>query len=69
MSDETFFIKPAEGRLVRDELTLEKLKPEGEHKPKSVYFLRRVRDGDAIEVTPEAEAQPTASPRRQTVKE
>ena len=44
-----FFIKPVSGVTARDPDTLEPLAKSGEHKPKSSYWLRRLRDGD-IEV-------------------
>lgn len=47
------FIKPAPGLLVRDPVTARPLRPAGETKPKSSYWLRRLRDGDAIECTRE----------------
>lgn len=54
-------IKPAtivvEGKpvlaLVRDPVTFIPLKADGENKPRSQYWLRRLRDGDVIEVKPE----------------
>ncbi|ECM9891611.1 DUF2635 domain-containing protein [Salmonella enterica subsp. enterica serovar Montevideo] len=53
----TFFIKPAPGRAVRDPDTLEFLKPDGEEKPFTPYWCRRLDDGDVIESDP---AEPPA---------
>lgn len=48
---EKLHIKPSEKNLIiRDPLTREKLAIEGEHKPRSVYWLRRLADGSVIEV-------------------
>lgn len=43
-------IKPAPGRRVRDPETEELLNPEGEAKPATSYWLRRLRDGDVVAV-------------------
>ena len=48
---EEFFLKPfKEGYIVRDPRTLVPLAEEGEWKPKSTYWLRRIRFKDAKEV-------------------
>ncbi|WP_295899296.1 DUF2635 domain-containing protein [uncultured Vibrio sp.] len=44
----TFKIKPKKGLLVKDPLTRNPLKAEGETKPRSAYWLRRVQDKDCI---------------------
>lgn len=56
----TFFIKPAPGRMVRDPDTLEFLQPDGEEKPFTPYWCRRLDDGDVIEFDPN-EAQPAVT--------
>lgn len=52
MTDNTYTlinIKPAHpGLVVRDPLTLQPLKPEGECKPLDGYWTRRYSDGDVI---------------------
>ena len=44
----TIKIKPAPGLKVRDPATGRHLADKGEEKPKNAYWLRRLRDGDAI---------------------
>lgn len=52
---QTFTIKPRDKeRLVRDPKTRAPLKQRGEVKPRNTYWLRRLRDGDVIEVTTKA---------------
>jgi len=46
------FIKPAPGCTVRDEFTRIPLKDEGEWKPTTNYWLRRIRMVDVIECDP-----------------
>lgn len=43
----TFFIKPARIQ-VRDPITMKFLSPRGEEKPRSHYWLARLRDGDVV---------------------
>lgn len=45
----TFFIKPADGAKVRDPVTKQHLRAEGESKPRSNYWLRRVASGEVTE--------------------
>lgn len=53
-----FKIKPnGEGKKVRDPITFEPLKEEGEEKPRSEYWLRRVLDGAVVEVESEVEVK------------
>lgn len=52
----TFFIKPAPGRMVRDPDTLKFLPTDGEEKPFTPYWCRRLDDGDVTEFNP-SEAQ------------
>lgn len=48
---EKITIKPARaGLIVRDPVTCEPLPAEGAEKPRDQYWLRRLRDGDVIEV-------------------
>ncbi|EEC0182716.1 DUF2635 domain-containing protein [Salmonella enterica subsp. enterica] len=56
----TLFIKPAPGRMVRDPDTLEFLKPDGEEKPFTPYWCRRLDDGDVTGFNPN-EAQPAVT--------
>jgi len=50
------FIKPrlidGQPAVVRDPLTLQSLKPDGEWKPRTTYWNARLRDGDVIESAP-----------------
>lgn len=43
-------LKPAPGLTVRDPETLQPLAEKGERKPRTAYWLRRLRDGDVTEV-------------------
>ena len=52
---QTIFIKPANGAKVRDPVTKQHLKAEGERKPRSSYWLRRIASGEVIQA-----AQPAA---------
>ncbi|EAU7390731.1 TPA: DUF2635 domain-containing protein [Salmonella enterica] len=63
----TFFIKPAPGRMVRDPDTLEFLKAEGEEKPFTPYWCRRLDDGDVIEFDPNATPAVTAGKAKAAV--
>ncbi|OPY15612.1 MAG: hypothetical protein A4E66_00016 [Syntrophus sp. PtaB.Bin001] len=47
------FLKPAkDGLLVRDPDTGKALAAEGEYKPRSTYWIRRLKTGDVIAATP-----------------
>jgi len=51
--DRTIFIKPARRDLVvRDPATAEALPAEGALRPRSSYWMRRLRDGDVVEAKP-----------------
>ncbi|EJD1356229.1 DUF2635 domain-containing protein [Salmonella enterica] len=63
----TFFIKPAPGRMVRDPDTLEFLQPDGEEKPFTPYWCRRLDDGDVIEFDPNATPAVTAGKAKAAV--
>ncbi|NEW96642.1 DUF2635 domain-containing protein [Rhodopseudomonas sp. BR0G17] len=56
---QNFFIKPrtidGAPALVRDPLSGLPLDPAGDHKPRSPFWIRRLRDGDVIEAQPAAE--------------
>lgn len=43
------FVKPSPGLVVRDPINGQILAAEGEVKPRSTYWLRRLRDGDVQE--------------------
>lgn len=47
---ESFFIKPKEGLLIRRPDNKKFLNPEGESVPKNMFWLRRIADGDVIEI-------------------
>lgn len=44
------YLKPAPGVTVRDPETLQPLAEKGERKPRTTYWLRRLKDGDVTEV-------------------
>lgn len=56
----TIFIKPAPGCLIRDPDTMKPLAQEGEEKPFTPFWCRRLNDGDVIVVEKAAEAAPAA---------
>lgn len=59
----TVFIKPASADVkVRDPITKQHLKAEGESKPRSNYWIRRIAAGDVVEVT-EQPAPAKAAPK------
>lgn len=45
---QTIQIKPAPGLTVRDPKTARPLATEGENKPRTTYWQRRLRDGDVV---------------------
>ncbi|EHE8224316.1 DUF2635 domain-containing protein [Escherichia coli] len=57
----TIFIKPAPGCLIRDPDTMKPLAQEGEEKPFTPFWCRRLNDGDVIVVEKAAEAEPAAA--------
>ncbi|EER3108041.1 DUF2635 domain-containing protein [Escherichia coli] len=57
----TIFIKPAPGRLIRDPDTMCPLAQEGEEKPFTPFWCRRLDDGDVIQAEKAAEAAPAAT--------
>lgn len=54
----TIFIKPAPGRLIRDPDTMRPLAQEGEEKPFTPFWCRRLDDGDVIQAEKAAEEAP-----------
>lgn len=46
------FLKPAPGCMIRDDQTRQFLKEEGEWKPLTIYWMRRIRMVDVIECEP-----------------
>ena len=58
---QTFVIKPkVAGKKVRDPITYEPLKAEGEEKPRNEYWLRRVLDGAVVKVESEVKTKKIA---------
>lgn len=53
-------VKPAEGRAVRDPVKRTLLPADGADVTLDTFWRRRLRDGDVVEVTAEAEASTTA---------
>lgn len=47
--NETMFVIPAPGLRVLDPITHQPLAAEGEEKPRSTHWLRRLREGDVRE--------------------
>ncbi|WP_336844981.1 DUF2635 domain-containing protein [Providencia rettgeri] len=44
------YIKPVSGVTVRDPETYQPLAAEGEVKPRNAFWLRRLKDGDVVQV-------------------
>ncbi|EYU13609.1 DUF2635 domain-containing protein [Photorhabdus aegyptia] len=44
-------IKPTPGLVVRDPETYQPLAEKGGKKPRNAYWLRRLKDGDVIEIS------------------
>lgn len=59
----TLRIKPAPGRLVRDPDTRELLSADGEEKPYTPFWCRRLNDGDVVVV--EAHASRATKEKKQ----
>lgn len=57
----TIFIKPGPGRLIRDPDTMRPLAQEGEEKPFTPFWCRRLDDGDVIQAEKAAEEAPAVS--------
>ncbi len=57
----TIFIKPEPGRLIRDPDTMRPLAQEGEKKPLTPFWCRRLDDGDVIQAEKAAEEAPAVS--------
>jgi hypothetical protein len=66
MSIERLFVRPAQGLIIRDPITLKALDTGGEWKPQSTYWTRRLLCGDCVEGEPpnpkEATVEVSASP-------
>lgn len=58
MDTEKIYVVPKPGLRVVDPATGQALPPEGGHKPRDTYWMRRLNDGDVTEATPPAEAKP-----------
>jgi len=56
MSD-LIHVIPAPGLIVRDPVTRVALPPEGKRVPRSIYWIRRLRDKDVTEAAPQPAAQ------------
>ncbi|EKN3738792.1 MULTISPECIES: DUF2635 domain-containing protein [Yersinia] len=54
-------LKPAPGLMVRDPDSYEPLAAKGEKKPRTGFWLRRLKDGDVVTVTAAAE---TVAPKK-----
>lgn len=65
---ENFFLTPKDGRNVRDPLTGKALPAQGASKPKTAYWIRRVRDGDVEVGKAPATADTSAKGKQATVK-
>ena len=57
----TFKIKPKAGVTVKDPETFVPLNPKGEEKPRNIYWLRRVKDGDCIVIEPKSTVKKVTS--------
>lgn len=61
---DTLHIKPRDGVTVRDPRTARALKKSGEKKPRNTYWLRRLRDGDVIDLDAKTEARAPKPPAK-----
>ena len=52
-------VKPVEGRIVRDPRNFQILPAEGRDVPDTMFWRRRIRDGDVVE---EGAAEPAEAP-------
>lgn len=68
---DTFFIKPAEGLRIADPKTGDYLPAGGMLMPRSGFWIRRLKDGDVIEVKQGAQspAAPVETPNPEPVSE
>ena len=55
---EQVYVKPAPKCMVRDDVSLAFLKDEGEWKPKTNYWIRRIKFKDVIECRPPKTPKP-----------
>jgi hypothetical protein len=63
MTEDKIYIVPAPGLKVRDDRTLELLPGEGAWKPKTSYWLRRVKVGDVLESKPQRPPASKTAPK------
>lgn len=58
----TITVKAAEGLVARDPVRMDLIEPEGREVELTPFWIRRLRDGDVVEVkpTPAADAKPAA---------
>jgi len=53
VSESHFFLRPVLGRLVRDpQQNMAQLPAAGARKPRTSFWIRRIRSGDVVEVKP-----------------
>ncbi len=65
---ETIKVKPLNELIVRDPITREPLKKEGEEKPRTTYWLRRIKD-KSVALVGETKTAKTAAKKAATTKE
>jgi hypothetical protein len=58
------YLKPAPGRRVLDPVTHEPLAPEGEVKPRTGFWLRRLKDGDVEDLAAPPQPHGSAVPAK-----
>lgn len=51
-TSDQIFIKPVAGAKVRDPHTAIHLADDGEYKPRTAFWARRITDGDVVQVKP-----------------
>jgi hypothetical protein len=61
-------IKPKSGLIIRDPETLEQLAIKGEDKPRSSYWLKRLKDGD-VELVETNQVTASTASKENTTKE
>lgn len=52
------FVKPAEGRKVRNPISKQHLPAAGAEVPESTFWIRRLRDGDVVRAEPPKAVEP-----------
>lgn len=58
------YVKPVEGRLVRDPLTQQVLPAHGQRVVSSTFWQRRIVKGDVVEVAEPAPARTAPAPKK-----